>query len=103
MAGLDDPTVLLRGGARDGETTTVDPGVRRILAPSEAPGMLDVYEETGDEQHVPGNEEPAVVFEFVGQEPAGDLAPELQHAPVHDDAASTGVEVDQAEYDAETR
>lgn len=97
--GVNNVTVLLRGGSRDGETTTVDVGVRRLLAASQAPGLIDVYEEaTGDaaepggdggatvfgdndDASAPGGDEGATVFVFVGQEPAGDLAPELQHAP----------------------
>ena len=102
MAGIDDPTVLLRGGTRDGETTTVDIGVRRLLTPSEAPGLLDVYEETDERVHVRGNQEPAIVFEFTGQEPTGDLAPEVQHAPVREDANDDPVSFDQAEVDAGT-
>lgn len=73
--------VLLRGGARDGDTTTVAAEVTRLLAPSEAPGLLDVYETTDHTRHVRGNEEPAVVFEFVGQESAEGVAPEALHMP----------------------
>ena len=102
MPGFDDPTVLLRGGARDGETTTVDPGVSRLLAPAEAPGMLDIYEETDERVHVAGNQEPAIVFDYAGQEPAGDLAPELQHAPLHVATDANEVQADQAEIDAGT-
>ena len=70
---MADETVLLRGGSRDGETTERDTSVTRLLANSDAPGLFDVYEITDERQ---GD---AVVFEFVGQEPAGDAAPELQH------------------------
>jgi hypothetical protein len=74
-------TVMLVGGSRDGESTTVDDEVRRLLAASDAPGLLDIYEPTGEHHHLAGNEEPAEVFAFVGQEPIGDLAPESIHMP----------------------
>jgi len=73
--------VVLRGGIRDGETTTVAEGVRRLLAASDAPGLVDVYEANGETAPVEGNDEDGLVFLHVGQEPAGGLAPELQHAP----------------------
>ena len=73
--------VVLVGGSRDGESTTVDPEVHRILAASDAPGLLDVYEETAQTQHVAGNSEPAIVFEFRGQESAEGIAPEALHMP----------------------
>lgn len=76
-----DELVVLRGGSRDGESTKVAQGVRRILAVSVAPGLLDVYEATGETAHVPHNAEDALVFAHVGQEPVGDTAPELLHAP----------------------
>jgi len=79
VPGFDDPTVLLRGGSRDGETTTVAPEVTRLYAVSEAPGMLDVYEATGATVHVPGNDVTATVFEWVTQEPAQGVAPEALH------------------------
>lgn len=63
------PLVLLRGGSRDGESTTVDEHVERLLAASEAPGMIDVYETSDEVAHVAGNDEAAIVFHFVGQEP----------------------------------
>ena len=72
---------MLHGGDRDGETTEVAAGVRRLLAASEAPGLLDVYEATGDLERVRGNDGPALVFAFVGQESAAGVAPELLHAP----------------------
>ena len=78
---MSDELVLLRGGVRDGESTTVQEGVRRLLAASDAPGLLEVYEANGETAEVEGNPEPALVFVHVGQEPAGDLAPELQHSP----------------------
>jgi hypothetical protein len=43
--------------------------------------MLDIYEPTGERRHLAGNEDPAEVFAFVGQEPIGDLAPESLHLP----------------------
>ena len=70
---MADETVLLRGGSRDGETTERDTHVTRLLANSDTPGLFDVYE------HTDRREGDFVVFEFVGQEAAGDVAPELQH------------------------
>jgi hypothetical protein len=81
MAGLDDPTVVLRGGPRDGQLTTVDPQLIRLVAPSDAPGLVDVYERTGELAEVPDQDGPVEVFEHVSQEPAGAMAPELHHAP----------------------
>jgi hypothetical protein len=78
---MADELVLLRGGVRDGESTTVQEGVRRLIAASDAPGMIEVYEANGETGRVKGNNDDALVFVHVGQEPAGDLAPELQHSP----------------------
>jgi hypothetical protein len=78
---MADELVVLRGGVRDGESTTVQEGVRRLIAASDAPGMVEVYEANGETDRVRGNSDDALVFLHVGQEPAGDLAPELQHSP----------------------
>ena len=78
---MSDELVVLRGGVRDGESTKVQEGVRRLIAASDAPGMVEIYEANGETGSVPGNTEDALVFIHVGQEPAGDLAPELQHSP----------------------
>ena len=78
---MSDELVVLRGGVRDGESTTVQDGVRRLLAASDAPGLVEVYEANGQTEEVSGNPEAALVFVHVGQEAAGDLAPELQHSP----------------------
>ena len=78
---MSDELVVLRGGVRDGESTTVQDGVRRLLAASDAPGLVEVYEANGQTEEVAGNPEAALVFVHVGQEAAGDLAPELQHSP----------------------
>ncbi len=78
---MADELVVLRGGIRDGESATVQEGVRRLLAASDAPGLVEVYEANGETAEVDRNSEPALVFIHVGQEPAGDLAPELQHSP----------------------
>lgn len=78
---MSDELVVLRGGSRDGESTKVDVGVRRILAASEAPGLLDVYEANGETEELRGNTEPAHVFVHAGQEPADGVAPELLHPP----------------------
>ena len=78
---MSDELVVLRGGVRDGDSTRVQEGVRRLLTASDAPGMVEVYEANGETAHVRGNSEDALVFVHVGQEPAGDLAPEMQHSP----------------------
>ncbi len=78
---MSDELVVLRGGVRDGESTKVQDGVRRLIAASDAPGMVEVYEANGETDSVAGSAEPALVFVHAGQEPAGDLAPELQHSP----------------------
>lgn len=77
---MADELVVLRGGSRDGESTVVQDGVRRLLAASDAPGMLDVYEANGETAHVAGNEGDALVLIHVGIEPAGDVAPEMLHS-----------------------
>ncbi len=81
---MSDELVLLRGGVRDGESTTVQEGVRRLLAASDAPGLVEVYEADGQTGRVKGNSEDALIFQHVGQEPAGDIGPELQHSPSAD-------------------
>lgn len=69
MAGINDALAVLRGGAREGETTTVSDGITRIVAPSDAPGLVDIYELTDEVQDVDGSGE-ATVYRFVAQEPA---------------------------------
>jgi hypothetical protein len=76
-------TVVLVGGSRDGESTVLDDQDRRLLAASEAPGLIDVYEPTGETRHLAGNDEPVAVFAFVGQEPVGDLSPQSLRMPDH--------------------
>ena len=76
--------MVLRGGSRDGESTTVQDGVRRLLAASPAPGLLEVYEANGETASVEGNQDDALVFLHVGQEPVGDVAPEMLHPPQQD-------------------
>ena len=78
---MSEELVVLRGGVRDGDSTTVQAGVRRLITASDAPGLVEIYEANGETSHVRGNNEDALVFIHVGQEPAGDLAPELQHSP----------------------
>lgn len=78
---MSDELVVLRGGSRDGESTKVQVGVRRLLAASDAPGLLEVYEANGETEDVARNAEQALVFVHAGQEPAGDVAPELLHSP----------------------
>jgi hypothetical protein len=75
------PLVVLRGGSRDGESTTVDETVERLLAASEAPGMVDIYEATDELSSVRGNDESALVYRFVGQEPVTDTTATHLHMP----------------------
>lgn len=74
-------TVVLTGGSRDGESTVVDDSVRRVYAASDAPGLLDVYEDTGTTRALAGNSDPAHVFAFAGQTAAEGIAPEAIHMP----------------------
>jgi len=69
---MSEELVVLRGGSRDGESTRVQDGVRRMLAASDAPGLVDVYEANGETAELEGNDELALVMIHVGQEPAGD-------------------------------
>ena len=78
---MADELVVLRGGSRDGESTEVDAGVRRILAASDAPGLIDVYEANGETEQLRGNSEPALVFVHAGQEPADTISPDMLHLP----------------------
>lgn len=78
---MAEELVVLRGGSRDGESTTVQDGVRRLVAVSDAPGLLDIYEADGRTQQVPGNDQDALVLVHVGQQSADGIAPELLHAP----------------------
>jgi hypothetical protein len=75
------PLVLLRGGSRDGESTTVDEHVQRLLAASEAPGLIDIYEATDEVAHVAGNDEAAIVYVFSGQEPVTENPATHLHMP----------------------
>jgi hypothetical protein len=85
VRGMSQDLVILRGGNRDGETTRVQEGVRRLLTTSPAPGLLDVYEADGTTETVPGNSDDALVFVLAGQEPAEGVAPEMLHSPPDDD------------------
>ena len=78
---MSDELVVLRGGSRDGESSRVAEGVRRILTASPAPGLLDVYEANGETEELAGNPGLALVFVHAGQEPVGDTAPEMLHSP----------------------
>ena len=69
---MAEELVVLRGGSRDGESTRVQEGVRRLLAASDAPGLVEVYEANGETAELEGNDELALVLIHVGQEPAGD-------------------------------
>lgn len=75
------PLVLLRGGSRDGESTTLDVHVRRLYAASQAPGMVDIYEATDELADVRGNAEQAVVYAFADQEPLTDDTTMHLHMP----------------------
>lgn len=82
MAGFDGAIAVLHGGARDGESTTVASGITRIITPSDAPGLVDIYEQTDELRPLPGNDTPAVVYQFAGQEAAPDRIPaEAMHMP----------------------
>lgn len=78
---MDEHLAYLRGGSRDGESTTVPADLDRLIAASRAPGMVDVYQRTAGSEALPGNPDPAVVFEFVAQEPAGELGAHMLHMP----------------------
>ena len=78
---MGEINAVLEGGSRDGESTVVQEGVRRLLAASDAPGLLDVYEANGETQHLRGNSELALVFVHAGQEPADGVPPEALHLP----------------------
>lgn len=73
--------MVLRGGSRDGESTTVQEGVRRLLAASDAPGLVEVYEANGETQDLPRNSTPALVFVHAGQQSAEGVAPGLLPDP----------------------
>jgi hypothetical protein len=75
------PLILLRGGSRDGESTDVDEHVERLYAASEAPGMVDVYEATDELATVRGNDDQAVVYRFVDQEPITETSATHLHMP----------------------
>ena len=66
---------VMRGGPHDGLRTSVPIGVRSLLSPSEAPGLLDVYERTGEYE----GETP--VFRYTEQRSAEGIAPEMLHMP----------------------
>ena len=77
----DEHLALLQGGSRDGESTRIAADVRRLLAVSEAPGMVDVYTRTEESVAIRGSSSPGLLFVFTGQEVASDLAPEMVHLP----------------------
>jgi hypothetical protein len=79
---MAEVTAVLRGGSRDGESTRVDDEVTRLLAASEAPGLLDVYEATDERVALdPAQGDEGTVYAFAGQEPADGWAPEAIHMP----------------------
>jgi hypothetical protein len=75
------PLVLLRGGSRDGESTTLDQHVARLFAASDAPGMVDIYEATDELAHVRGNDDAAIIYQFVDQEPVTETTAANLHMP----------------------
>ncbi len=77
--------IVLRGGKHDGNSTTVADGVRRLLTPSDAPGLLDVYEPVEQLTHLRGNDEPAEIWELVGQEPIERVTTDHGHPLEGDD------------------
>ena len=77
MASLDDPPVRLRGGPHNGRITAIDPSITRLYTPSEAPGLLDIYEEVDAETD---GEDIRCIFDFVGQVPMDPNQPEHQLA-----------------------
>lgn len=81
---MAEDLVILKGGNRDGETTRVQEGVRRLVTTSPAPGLLDVYEADGTTASVPGSGE-ALVFVLAGQQPAEGVSPEVLHSPPADE------------------
>ncbi len=85
---MSEELVVLRGGSRDGESTRVQQGVRRLLAASQAPGLLEVYEANAETEDLAGNTQAALVFVHAGQEPIGDTAPEMLHSPPSSDQRS---------------
>jgi hypothetical protein len=76
------PLVLLRGGSRDGESTALDEHVTRLYAASAAPGLIDVYEATEELADLRGNDEQAVVYVFVEQEPLEETTATHLHMPL---------------------
>jgi hypothetical protein len=73
--------VKLLGGVRDGQVTRVDEHVQRLYTPSDAPGLLDVYDRADGVTEVPDVEGPVGIFEFSDQVSAEEVAPELLHMP----------------------
>ena len=96
MSDLSNFIVVLRGGAHDGDSTTVADGVTRLLTPSDAPGLLDVYEPVEEFTHLRGNDEEAEIWEFAGQESIERVTTEHGHPlPGHqmrDDVETTVTE-----------
>lgn len=79
--GMAETIALLSGGVRDGQSTTVPDEVRVLRVASEAPGLIDIYTDTGEHAHVRGNSEPGRVFAFTGQEPMTEEEGEVLRLP----------------------
>ena len=70
--------IVLRDGPHDGRTAPARDEVTRVFVPSEAPGMLDVYETDGEQEEHP-DEGVRTVFRFVEMIPADPRFPEILH------------------------
>jgi hypothetical protein len=73
--------VKLLGGVRDGQVTRVDVHTERLYTPSDAPGLLDVYDRVEGLTEAPDVDGPVGIFEFSGQVGDEGIAPELLHMP----------------------
>jgi hypothetical protein len=70
--------IVLRDGPSDGRSASVADEVTRVYVPSEAPGMLDVYEAVDEIVDDP-NDGPRTVFRYVDRVPADPKYPEVLH------------------------
>jgi hypothetical protein len=70
--------IVLRGGPQDGRSASVADEVTRVYVPSEAPGMLDVYEMVDEIEDDPGGGLRSV-FRYADRVPADPAYPEILH------------------------
>lgn len=70
--------IVLRGGPHDGRSASLADEVTRVYLPSEAPGMLDVYETDGETEEHP-DEGVRTVFRYVDRIAADPRFPEILH------------------------